>query len=93
MYSRKEYPVFVAGLAQDKHNFGDFTAYNRAIEHLECAFGVTRGALLGHIVSKEGIEVDLDNVKAILQAPAPTNAKALSRFLGRSSGITEYSGI
>ena len=34
-------------------------------------------------MSKEGIVVDQDNVKLILQAPAITNAKALSRFLGQ----------
>jgi hypothetical protein len=39
--------------------------------------------LLGHIVSKEGIAMDPDKVKAILEAPAPHNAKALSRFLGQ----------
>ena len=49
----------------------------------KCVFGVTSGALLGHIVSNDGIVVDPDKVKAILQAPAPTNAKALSRFLGQ----------
>ena len=49
----------------------------------KCAFGVTSGALLGHIVSQEGIAVDPDKVKAILEAPAPTNAKGLSRFLGQ----------
>ena len=48
----------------------------------KCAFEVTSGALLGHIVSQEGIAVDPDKVRAILEAPAPTNAKALSRFLG-----------
>ena len=47
----------------------------------KCAFGVTSGAWLGHIVSKDGIAVDPDKVKAIMEAPAPTNAKALSRFL------------
>ena len=49
----------------------------------KCAFGVTSGTLLGHIVSQEGITVDPDKVKAILEAPAPTNAKVLSRFLGQ----------
>ena len=44
----------------------------------KCAFGVTSGALLGHIVSEEGIVVDLDKVKAILEAPTPTKAKDLS---------------
>ena len=49
----------------------------------KCAFQVTSGALLGHIVSKEGIAMDPDKVQAILNAPAPTTAKALSRFLGQ----------
>mgnify|MGYP000509389692 FL=1 len=44
---------------------------------------MTSGALLGHIVSEQGIAVDPDKVKAILDAPAPTNAKALSRYLGQ----------
>ena len=39
--------------------------------------------MLGHIVSKDGIAVDLDKVKAILDAPAPNNVKALSWFLGQ----------
>jgi hypothetical protein len=49
----------------------------------KCAFAVTNGMLLGHIVSKEGIAMDPNQVKAILEAPAPHNAKALSRFLGQ----------
>ena len=49
----------------------------------KCAFGVMSGTLLGHIVSQEGIAVDPDKVKAIIEATPPTNAKALSRFLGQ----------
>ena len=49
----------------------------------KCAFGVTSGALLGHIVSKEGIEVDLGKLDAIIKSPTPKNAKALGRFLGQ----------
>ena len=32
---------------------------------------------------EDGIAIDPDKVKAILEAPTPTNAKALSRFLGQ----------
>ena len=46
-------------------------------------FSVTSGTLLKHVVSKDRIDVDLDKVKTILQALAPTNAKALIRFLGQ----------
>jgi hypothetical protein len=50
---------------------------------MKCAFPVTSGMLLNHIVSKEGIAMDPNKVKAILEAPASHNAKALSRFLGQ----------
>ena len=49
----------------------------------KCAFGVTNGSLLGHIVSKEGIAVDPNKISSITQAKMPANAKALSRFLGQ----------
>jgi hypothetical protein len=51
----------------------------------KCSFVVTSGMLLGHIVSKDGIAMHSDKVKAILEAPAPHNAKSLSRFLGQIS--------
>ena len=44
----------------------------------KCAIGVTSGALLGHIVSQEGIAVDPDKVKVVLDAPTPTDSKSLS---------------
>ena len=49
----------------------------------KCAFGVTSGALLGHIVSKEGISIDPNKIKAIIEVKSPTNAKSLTRFLGK----------
>ena len=49
----------------------------------KCAFLVTSGNLLGHIVSQEGIALDPDKVHAIMNALAPSTAKALSRFLGQ----------
>ena len=49
----------------------------------KCAFYVTSSALLGLIVSRDGIAMDPDKVHAILNAPAPTTVKALSQFLGQ----------
>ena len=54
------------------------------------AFTVTNGMLLGHIVSKEGISMDPDKVKAILEAPRPTNAKAMSKFLGHVLYLEDF---
>ena len=51
-------------------------------------FGVTYGKLLGHIVSECGIEVDPENIKAILDMPAPRNEKEIRGFLGRLQYIS-----
>ena len=50
----------------------------------KCVFMVTSGALLGHIVSKDRLVVDPGKAKEILQALAPTTAKALSWFVGQT---------
>ena len=60
-----------------------YTCARLSLNPVKCAFYVTSGALLGHIVSCEGIAMDPDKVHAILNAPAPATAKALSRFLGQ----------
>ena len=44
----------------------------------KCVFGITSGTLLGHIVSKEDIAVDLGKFDAIIKSPTLKNAKALS---------------
>ena len=57
--------------------------YRLSLSPAKCVFGVASGNLLGHIVSKDGIAVDPDKVRAIVEAPTPNNAKALVRFLGQ----------
>ena len=44
---------------------------------------MTNDALLGHIVSKEGIAVDQGKTNAIIKSPTAKNAKALGRFSGQ----------
>ena len=57
--------------------------YRLSLNPSKCVFGVTSGNLLGYIVSKDGIAVDPDKVRAILEAPTPNNAKSMRRFLGQ----------
>ena len=47
----------------------------------KCTFGVTSGNLLGHIVSRCGIEVDLEKIRAILDMPVRGLRKRLEAFL------------
>ena len=50
---------------------------------VKCTFGVKFGKLLDFIVSRKGIEVDPDKVKAILKMPEPRIEKQVWGFLGR----------
>ena len=45
-------------------------------------FGAEEIIFLGHLVSGEGIKVDLSKVSAILHMPIPQNRKELQSFLG-----------
>ncbi|MCO5580946.1 hypothetical protein L7F22_034820 [Adiantum nelumboides] len=47
----------------------------------KCLFGAFKEILLGHVVSKDGIEMTQDKIKAIQEAVAPTNANETSNFL------------
>jgi hypothetical protein len=40
-------------------------------------FGVTKGKLLGHIISKDGVKLDPERVEAIGKVPLPISKKAL----------------
>jgi len=50
----------------------------------KCILCVRHGNLLGHIVCREGVLVDLSKVVAILNMPPPTSAKLLHSTLGHT---------
>ena len=50
----------------------------------KCHFMVHQGIVLGHIIYKEGIEVEKANVELIIKLPSPTNVKGVRQFLGHA---------
>ena len=44
--------------------------------------GMESGILLGHVVSRKGLEVDTDKVRAILALVVPTCVREIRGFLG-----------
>ena len=44
---------------------------------------VRQGKILGHIVSKNGISMDEENIAIIITLPRPLNAKGVQVFMGR----------
>ena len=54
-----------------------------SLNSLKCAFAVQSNKLLGHIILKDGIAVDLDKVAVIMQDKAPETPIECSQFLGQ----------
>jgi hypothetical protein len=50
----------------------------------KCHFMVWEGIVLGHKISKHGIEVDRAKIEVIEQLPPPTNVKGIRSFLGHA---------
>lgn len=48
----------------------------------KCSFGRQEVAYLGHIISQDGVSVDQEKVRAMLEWPQPQNLKSLRGFWG-----------
>ena len=57
---------------------------NLVLNWEKCHFMVTEGIMLGHKISKVGLEVDQAKIDSISKLPVPTNVKALRSFLGHA---------
>ena len=64
--------------------------YNLRLNPKKYIFGVTSGKLLGHIVSKRGIEVDSDKIKAIQEMPVPKTKKDVRGFIRKLQYISRF---
>nr|CAN61755.1 hypothetical protein VITISV_042022 [Vitis vinifera] len=50
----------------------------------KCHFMIPQGIILGHIIFKQGIEVDKAKVELIVKLPSPTTVKGVRQFLGHA---------
>ena len=57
---------------------------NLVLNWEKCHFMVTQGIVLGHIVSKDGIEVDKAKVELISNLPTPKCVRDIRSFLGHA---------
>ena len=54
------------------------------------AFGVSTGKFLGFMVTQRGIEVSPDQIKAVMEAPAPKNKKELQRLTSKLIALGRF---
>ncbi|GJS10268.1 reverse transcriptase domain-containing protein [Tanacetum coccineum] len=57
---------------------------NLVLNWEKCHFMVKEGIVLGHKISKSGIEVDREKVDIIAKLPYPTNVNGVRSFLGHA---------
>ena len=75
--TRAEHPRALARILQRSQE------HNLKMNSKKCVFRVFSGKLLGFIISKRGIEIDLNKAKAIAEMPPPKNIKELRGLIGR----------
>jgi hypothetical protein len=56
----------------------------------KCVFGVTRGKVLGCLVSTKGIEANLDKIKAILQMQPPQTKKEVQKLTSHIAALNRF---
>ncbi|KAI3781373.1 hypothetical protein L2E82_11386 [Cichorium intybus] len=54
------------------------------LNYEKCHFMVDKGLILGHVVSKNGLEVDKAKIDVIKNLPYPTNVREVRSFLGHA---------
>ena len=64
--------------------------YGISLNPAKSIFGVDEGKLLGHIISKDGVKIDREQVEAIKKVPLPQNLKALQSFNGQINFIRRF---
>jgi hypothetical protein len=53
----------------------------------KCTFGVSSGKFFGHVVSRRGIEANLDQIAALIDLAKPRDAKQVQRLIGMVAAL------
>ena len=56
----------------------------------KCVFMTRQGKILGHIVSANGISMDEDKIRIIVELPRPTNVREVQSFMGQCGYYRQF---
>jgi hypothetical protein len=73
-----------------KQTFEKCRSYGISLNPKKSHFSMEEGKILGHIVSPEGIKIDLKRVKAIEQIDIPRNKKSIQSFIGKLNFLRRF---
>ncbi|RVW64169.1 Retrovirus-related Pol polyprotein from transposon 17.6 [Vitis vinifera] len=69
---------------------GRTVEYGMKLNPFKCAFGMSAGKFLGFMVNQRGIEVSLDQVKAVMETPPSRSKKELQRLIGKIVALGRF---
>ena len=73
-----------------KETFSTLRKYNMKLNPAKCVFAVVSGKFLGFMVSQQGIEANLDKVKAIIEVKSPKTVKEVQSLIGRVAALNKF---
>ena len=73
-----------------QETFDTLRRYMMKLNPSKCVFGVSSGKFLGFMVSQRGIEVNLDEIQAILDMEPPKNIKEFHSLTGRVAALNRF---
>ena len=65
-------------------------SYRLHLNASKCSFGVRLGKFLGYMVTHKGIEVNLDQIKAINDLRTPRNPKEVQKLTGMAAALNRF---
>ena len=64
--------------------------YKLRLNASKCSFGVRSGKFLGYMVTHRGIEVNLNQIKAINNLQSPRNPKEVQKLIGMAAALNRF---
>jgi len=88
------YDMVVMSKREDQHAtdleelFATIEGCNQKLNPEKCVFIVEVGKFLGFLLTKRGIEANLDKCATIIEMRSPTNVKELQQLIGRMAALS-----
>ncbi|CAL8115461.1 unnamed protein product [Prunus armeniaca] len=77
-------------LSHLQETFDVLRQYQMRLKPTKCAFGVSSGQFLGHIVNRQGIEPNLEKVEALRNMPSPKTPREVQVLTGRIAALSGF---